>query len=259
MAPGEGLLKHELIKDLKYSIKISVIILEYCQWLQQKRFSVFVPDDKVVEEERVGGRNDQDGEAAEAGVKRKKIKITFFEESAIIDDVFDKNVTTKKKGRTKKVRESDVSDNERSLQQQQVHPQQQQPQQQQPQQQQPQQHQVQPQQQQRPVHRKRKHLQHQQQLDPKQSPEQNHQQVEPQQDEQLSHRQQQQEEEDLQQVDQQQPEESEPVVIVAGKSKSIDICPRCNSGLNALSGGYTLNLVTFDINGKNHFLIDLQR
>ena len=36
-------------------------------------------------------------------------------------------------------------------------------------------------------------------------------------------------------------------MIVAGKNSSIDICPKCNSGLNALSGGYSLNLVTFDI------------
>jgi hypothetical protein len=41
--------------------------------------------------------------------------------------------------------------------------------------------------------------------------------------------------------------DSGPVVIVAAKSKSIDHCPRCHSGLNALSGGYTLNLATYDI------------
>ena len=40
---------------------------------------------------------------------------------------------------------------------------------------------------------------------------------------------------------------SEPLIIFAEKSKSIDLCPQCNAGLNALSGGYSLNLVTFDI------------
>jgi hypothetical protein len=34
------------------------------------------------------------------------------------------------------------------------------------------------------------------------------------------------------------------VVIFAGNSKSIDVCPECGVGLNALSGGYSLNLVS---------------
>ena len=38
-----------------------------------------------------------------------------------------------------------------------------------------------------------------------------------------------------------------PVVIVAEKSRSINHCHRCNSGLNALSGGYTLNQSTYNI------------
>ena len=41
--------------------------------------------------------------------------------------------------------------------------------------------------------------------------------------------------------------DSGPLIIEAGKSKSIDHCPRCNAGLNALSGGYTINVATMDV------------
>jgi len=39
----------------------------------------------------------------------------------------------------------------------------------------------------------------------------------------------------------------EPLIIEAGKCKSIDHCPRCKAGLNALSGGYTINVATMDV------------
>jgi hypothetical protein len=41
--------------------------------------------------------------------------------------------------------------------------------------------------------------------------------------------------------------DSGPLIIEAGKSKSIDHCPRCNAGLNALSGGYTINVATLEV------------
>ena len=38
-----------------------------------------------------------------------------------------------------------------------------------------------------------------------------------------------------------------PLVINANQSKSIDLCPQCNAELNAVSGGYTLNILTIDV------------